>query len=248
MKLSLPLNTSKLVDRYTNLVFGKKKIACPYFQNVSGKRFLTSAFSGKGLPKDIEKATRNIFLARKTKISNYTHDVIRFYMVMSGIGIDCSGFVTRIMDCFLHEKRLDGIHKIINPRITNPAQWLRLQLRPIANLSANTISSNNLCNPILDLNLIKPGDLIRFGNYHVAIITEVYKTAGKVDKITYFHSTYDYHEQHGVRKGQIIFNKPNKGLEQQNWTESLRGQNWSLQDYLLASSNNRGVRRLKILI
>lgn len=245
MILTLPLKTRQLINHYLNLRIGDQKIQCPYYQNVTGKRS-KPVFVGKGLPEEIEEETLKLFvkLGRKD-INRFEPDFIRYTMLMAGIGIDCSGLVVRILDTLLKEKGFKGIKQAIKPA-NHPISYLRWLLKTYTNISANTLTSDTNCVNVSDLNNVLPGDLIRFGRLHVAIITEVEKINNSVKSITYCHSTSDYYEKYGVRIGKIRVIKPNIDLEKQEWQEEYRNRNWTLRDYANKISDS-GIRRLKIL-
>lgn len=247
MKLLLPETTSQLIKHYLNLKIGNKIVSCPYFQNVTNKRFPLAVFSGKGTPEQIEKASEKAFVNGGRNISEYSADVIRFYMTMSDIGVDCSGFTARIIESLLAEKGKGVLQKNLLTGDHSPLGFLRFLIRPVANLSANSLTGSINCISIKETDMVLPGDLIRIGSHHVAIVGEVEKEGNYVTKITYYHSTYDYYETHGVRKGQIVMTKPGKDLSKQRWTEFYRGRNWMLEDYLNVKPSDRGIRRLKTL-
>jgi hypothetical protein len=228
------------------LEIGNKKVACPYFQNVAGKKISSPVFSGKGTPEEIQDATIKIFRQTGRNISNYPPDVIRFYMVMANIGIDCSGFVVRVIQNFLKETGRGDLRKNLRPENKSAGILLRFLIRPESNLSADSLTSKTNCVSVKKINDVLPGDLIRVGPSHVAIVGEVGKTGNKVRKIIYCHSTYDYFEKHGVRSGEIIIKNPQQDLSKQKWTEYYRGRNWMLEDYLNAKPHDRGLRRLKV--
>src|SRR3972149_6645475 len=54
MKVELSPEAKILIDRYFNIKVGEWSFACPYFMNERGLRNLPIAYSGKGLPEEIE--------------------------------------------------------------------------------------------------------------------------------------------------------------------------------------------------
>ncbi|MEJ2441375.1 MAG: hypothetical protein P8Y06_00410 [Patescibacteria group bacterium] len=246
MKVHLPKKTRNLVKRYIHLRIGPHIIACPYYQNIIGKKRKT-VYAGKGLPEKIEKETLRLFRKNNKNLNKYSPESLRLYMTMADLGIDCSGFVMRIIESLLRERGLGELSKNIKPKNYNPLNVARHFLRTETNLSADTLTNSKNCNTISNLNEILPGDLIRVGKSHLAIITEVEKSKNKVKKIIYHHSTSDYLDQHGVRKGVITINKPNMPLEKQKWEEYYQGKNWMLEDYSEAKKKDRGIRRMKML-
>ena len=246
MNLCLPPKTNKLINAYLNLRVGHHTVVCPYFQNIVGRKG-NAVYTGKGLPKEIEKETIRLFNKRGKNLDKLKPTIIRQYMVMAGLGIDCSGFVTRVLNTLMNESKLGNIKSNLKPLNNNLFNIIRFQLRPFSNVSAKMLTSPANSSNISNINKVSPGDLIKAGEGHVAIITEVQKDKKRVHKITYHHSTSDYLHKHGVRKGSIVINKPTLPLEKNKWTEIYQGRNWMLEDYLKAKKENRGLRRLKTL-
>jgi len=239
----LPLNTKRLIQRYKNLKIGKYKIQCPYFQNIAKKNG-RSVYIGKGLPGEIEMQTEILFKSLGKDLNSPDPSTIRHYMVMAGLGIDCSGFAVRIIDNLLREKGTGSIRKNLRPN-HSLLSLIRFFFRPYTNLSAANLTSNVNCIKVKNIKDVLPGDLIKIGKGHVALVTKVKKENNKVKKINYCHSTSDYYELHGVRSGEIIISSNSNSLSKQKWTEYYRGRNWMLEDYLKANKNERGIRRLK---
>lgn len=244
MRLTFPPKTRKLVNKYFNIKAGPFTVDCPYFQNVAD-RGGEPVFLGKGLPQEIEAEFNKILGLRPERIKTLEPPSVRHNMVMANLGIDCSGFAVRILDSFLSEKGLGNIRKNTKPRNLSPFSLLRHNFRPYTSISANDITSLRNCLKIIKLNDVLPGDLIRIGSIHVVVVTEVEKVNGRTKKITYCHSTWDYFDQHGVRKGNIIIKNLALPLEKQSWDEYYRGRNWVLEDFLKAKEKDRGIRRLK---
>lgn len=167
---------------------------------------------------------------------------------MAGLGIDCSGFAVRILDSFLKESRNISLIKVLKPLDLNPLNLIRYKLKPFTNISADMLTSAKNTVPINNYDEIKPGDLLRLGKTHVAVIIEVEKKSGLVSKIVYAHSTSDYQEKYGVKTGIIITTNPNLPLEKQKWEENYKGINWMYKDFMKSPKNDRGFRRLKSLL
>lgn len=235
-----------MIERYLNLKIGRVRVRSPYFQNIIGKKG-RSVFVGKGNPFEIEREANNLFERSGKDLDNFDENSIRHYMLMAGLGVDCSGFVANVLAEFLKEKKLGSIRKHIRPKIETLLTPLTFLFRPTTNISADALTDKINCIAIKDLNEVLPTDLIRFGPKHVAIVVKVMKKDEIIKEIVYFHSTCDYFDQHGVRKGKIVVIDPKKSLEKQVWNETYRGKNWSYQDYISAKEDDRGIRRIKIL-
>lgn len=174
MILTLPPRTKQLIDHYLNLRVGNQLIQCPYYQNVTGKKS-RPVFIGKGLPEEIEKEVLVFYKHLKKDPNRSRPGVIRYAMIMASLGIDCSGLVIRVLDSWLKEKGYSGIKNLVRPPFRKPIELFRWQFKFFTNISANTLTSNKNCKVIKEFDQILPGDLIRFGKKHVAIIIEVKK-------------------------------------------------------------------------
>lgn len=245
--LRLPVKTENLIKQYFSIRFGLHKIRCPYFQNVT-RRPITLVFAGKGLPQEIEVETLKLYSQRKQLLNKLSPNKLRFYMVLGRLGIDCSGLVVNILNSLLQEKNLGTLWKKLKYPSVNPFSQLTYNFRPRSNISAAMLTHPINTFSIKNVNQIKPGDLLKVGNSHVAIVTEVEMDKKKnVKRVSYVHSTSDYFEQHGIRRGNIFIINKDRPLEKQKWDEEYRGKNWMLEDYLAAPKNQKGFKRLKTL-
>lgn len=244
MIIKLPGNTQKIIDNYMSLRLGRHKVVCPYYQNIANKRD-KPVFVGKGLPKEIEYETKKLFNSLNKDVNTIDPQTIRLHITMANIGIDCSGFTARIIESLLKEKGLGSLRSNFKSTNNKPQSILRHYIRTTTNLSADTLSSKVNCIETANPNDTLPGDFLRVGREHVALVIEVEKDNKETKRIKYAHSTSDYSDKHGVRTGEIIITKPKEKLEKQKWTEVYKGTNWILKDYLRAESTDRGIRRLK---
>lgn len=243
MEHHLPGKAQSLIQQYLHIKIGDFEFPCPYYQNVARKRG-ESTYLGKGLPEDIEREAQKLFDAPNTL------DVqsIRLYMVMAGLGIDCSGFVVRILDSFLQETYGTTIIHTLKPLNQNFINAVRYYLRPYTNISANMLTSSKNTIEINNYNDLLPGDLLRFGTKHVAIVTSLEKTNKLTKKITYAHSTSDYGDKYGVRIGFINITRPELSLEKQKWEETYENKNWTHLDYINSPEDDKGFRRLRFFV
>ena len=111
------------VNKYLNLEIEGKRIVCPYFTNHIGKAFLDAMhdggldpettgriiklynerkyplgwWRGKGTPEQIIEATLDIAKMEKTDLTKGGAEAIREFMMLHGMGIDCSGFVYNVL-------------------------------------------------------------------------------------------------------------------------------------------------------
>jgi hypothetical protein len=239
------------IDRYTNLKIGGKNVTCPYYINPKIERGALRVMCGKGSPEEIEHEVKVWAKVKGINLKRLTSEEIRNFMIENHIGIDCSGFIAQILNRYLKKKigkTLISFLKFPDNRLISK---IRRTLRPIENIGANTLTSNQNTDIIGNLNDILPGDLIRAKGqqknaHHVAIITEVEidEKTKMIKSFRYANSHRFYQEQNGIRIGEVIIKDPEKDLKDQNWTDTLDGKNFFLEDLLVDYEDN-GIRRLK---
>lgn len=244
--LKLPKKSQGLINDYFSIPIFGQKIVCPYFQNLS-QESKGPAYSGKGFPEEIEKLAQKL-ARKKSRLKTAAPETLRLYLVMSGIGIDCSGFVANVLDTFLKETKGVSLYQIIPLTSFSFFRRIVFKLRPRTNLSAHALTSPPVSKQI-DYHDCLPGDMIKFDKSHLAIISKIWKKrSSEITRIEYFHSTSDYSPGFGVRKGLIVIKDPKLSLEQQDWQDpDYNGPNWSKRDYLEAKPKNRGVWQLNYL-
>lgn len=244
-KNTLPQATLNFIDGYFQLPIMGKKIRCPYFKykkKILRRRLKNRVFTGKGLPSEIAMATESLAKKQKKPLKNWTAEKIRDFMKKNGLGIDCSGFISWILNSW-YQKEHKGKHiwRKINISLLS-LKGMRYLLRPVENLDVKTIIRSKNCQPIKKVVQIKPGDLIHLGENHLLIITHVSKDSkNRVKSISYCHSS-DFYD--GVHRGKIEIKNFKAGLAKQRWIEKSKGQNWSFNEYL--SSKKSGVVRLDL--
>lgn len=123
MKMFNPDLAWEEVNKYLNLDIYGKKIVCPYFTNHIGKAFMDSMrdggltleiarnviknfndrkyplawWRGKGTPEQIVEATIKIAEIEKVNLTNASAEAIREFMLLHGLGVDCSGMVYNVL-------------------------------------------------------------------------------------------------------------------------------------------------------
>lgn len=211
----------------------------PYYIHKSGARLQKYTVVGKGSPEAIEKHLQNIV---KKRIDDPKER--RQLMQDNKLGIDCSGFVSYILDAIVYKKTGNHIWKYIKKPTINPIKVLAHKTRPISSkLNAATLTSDLNTVKINNINDIKVGDLIRFnGGAHVAIINQVEYFNNRVKSIKYIHST----EGAGVSEGIINIKDDKKPLEMQEWKE-VKGAKFQPLYLFKKKVNNNGIRRLKYI-
>jgi hypothetical protein len=180
-----------------------------------------------------------------------TSDEIRKFMQSQGIGIDCSGFVSHVLDEWLktvYDTKISS--KIIFPKTTILRTFVR-HLRPIENISANLLTSELNSEKVL-LKDIRPGDLLRLKGlrrgHHVAIIIGVERDPrDKIKSFTYAESSENYGDSNGVRIGKVNITDEEKDLRFQLWDDKKDGEIcWTLKQ-LEKDYDDNGIRRPKFI-
>src|SRR3989338_10211542 len=111
MKVELSPEAKILIDRYFNIKVGEWSFACPYFMNERGLRNLPIAYSGKGLPEEIEAEISKIYERKKGVVKSAAS--AKNMMILCSLGIDCSGLVVNILDEHLKETRGLSIYDVV---------------------------------------------------------------------------------------------------------------------------------------
>lgn len=229
---SAPEEVINLINQYLSLEFGSKKVRTPYFINIKHARAELRSLIGKGLPEEIKEETMIYAKLRGFNLEKSTSHEIRTFMMEQGIGVDCSGFVSHLLDTWTKGKFKSQIKY---PKESIYRKIIR-SLRPIENIDANLLTNTENTEAI-DFEDAQPGDLIRLKGLeqgdHVAIII---KREGNL--LEYAHSTQHYGEENGVRIG-VIEIKDKK----QEWKELDKdGISWTEKQYLKDKDDN-GIRR-----
>lgn len=249
----------EVIISYMELPLGGKKVTTPYYMNLKKERAGLRVMIGKGTDEEIVHETKVWAQLKGIDLGALDKNQIREFMVKKGIGIDCSGLITYILDAELASRGKSRLKSILKYPNNGFFVKFRRWLRPVENIGANNLTSEGNCIKIEDLNDIEPGDLIRAkgkqkNSHHVAIITEVEKrekmkkndTNHQVVKFKYVHAHRYYEKENGVRVGVVEITDLKKQLKDQKWMDHHKDRNYMLEDLLLDYEDN-GIRRLKVL-
>ena len=242
----LPKEVTKLIDDYFNLNINGKKVKTPYHINVKHTRAGLRSLVGKGTPQEIEEEVNIFAKLRNFNLEKVSENEIRQFMQKEGIGIDCSGLVSQILDTWLKSEKMGDLQSNVTFPKLSFFKRMVIKLRPIENIGANLLTNNENSTPI-ELENVQVGDLIRLKGikkgHHIAIITDVNEK-----EIEYVHSTKHYGQNNGIKKGKIKILDKKKDLEHQNWLEKdEKGVCWTLKQYLKEKDDN-GLRRPKFFV
>ncbi len=219
-------------------VFNSYKFT-PYYINKSKSKFKSHLESGKASPKEINDYIYSKFQKKITSKKRYD------FLKKENIGIDCSGFVSYILNAYSQKKINKNIYDIIKKTTLNPFRYfISYKFTPIkSKLNSETLTNNINTIKIDKINDIRPGDLIRMnGGAHIAIISEIEYKGKNVSKIKYWQST----EKKGVCESEIIIKNVKLPLKDQYWKD-INGALYKPLYLFKKKINSNGIRRLKLL-
>src|SRR3989344_6014719 len=229
MKVELSPEAKILIDRYFNIKVGEWSFACPYFMNERGLRNLPIAYSGKGLPEEIEAEISKIYERKKGVVKSAAS--AKKMMIFCILGIDCSGLVVNILDEHLKETRGLSIYDVV--RYPSWVWRLRAYFRPRTNISADLLTGE-LNIVAEELAQVRPGDMIKRGRNHVMLVEWV-----DARQFGYIHA--DTMPEWGLQRGAVEVIDAKLPLEKQGWSvkEDLG---------LYKKAGDKGLVRLRVLM
>src|SRR3989339_810259 len=132
---TIPETAQRVIHEYEYLrVKEGKTVRCPYFRNPrSGKdRWGLNAFSGKGSPEEIEYEMPMIEKLERKDFLKMREEEIRDIMRKWKLGIECSGFLSHVLDAWVHNTTKKRIFQVL--RFPSQSLWAKLAsfLRPFA--------------------------------------------------------------------------------------------------------------------
>ena len=218
----------KVIQEYLNLPFSELSgIRCPYFNNAKlGQRGQLKVLVGKGTPAEIVDEAKIISIQYKQNIisSDITADDIRKFLIENNLGIDCSGFITNVMQAELSGRGINLAKRIFITPKSNVLRWLISRLRPVEQISVAVLADEKNTETINDLSSIQAGDMIMIlktgpkkTRDHILLVTE---TTANI--INYVHArawSSEGRYGHGVSSGTITIMEPEKVLLDQLWEE-----------------------------
>ena len=239
---SLSPSALKTIHDYLNLPFvGVDGVRCPYFNNARlRQRGQLKALIGKGTPQEIIEEAKIISVQYRKDIfdkngvfnAHIEHpaeheqaECIRQFLVDNNLGVDCSGFVTNVLQKHLLEARgLNLVKKLFIISKKNFLRWLISRLRPVEQIGVNVYANDKNTDTINKLGEIQPADLIVMlktgpnkNHDHILLVTEVRKNQIKYASARAWSSDGKY--GHGVFEGEINITNPENGLLEQTWEE-----------------------------
>ncbi len=247
---TLPNFVNEFIKQYFKMDILGVQITAPYYRNIKRVRAELRSLVGKGTPEELIEETVIYAKLHNFFFENKSEKDVREFMESEGIGIDCSGFISHVLDFWLKKSGVGGIGNNIKYPQASFRTTIARKLRVIENISADLLT-NELNSTKVNLANVKPGDLLRLKGEkrgdHLAMIYSVEKDdfSKKVIRITYVHSSPAYGKENGLRLGEIEIIDQNKNLNEQKWLEidDKNGTNYTFNGYLREKEDN-GLRRL----
>ncbi len=243
-----PAEVNQIIEHYRNIQVEGKTVVCPYFRNVKRVRAELRSLVGKGTPEEIEEEIRIYGKLRGFDLQKSSQKEIREFMQMQGIGIDCSGFVSQVLDVWVQSLGKGRIWNNIKfPKTTFYRSIIRM-FRPVENISADLLTSE-LNTEKVELKNVRVGDLLRLKGlqrgHHVAIVTEVERSEkGVLQSFKYAESSENYGDENGVRISEVQIIDERKELKDQKWLGVDKNDVcWTLKQ-LEREYEDNGLRRL----
>ena len=222
---SLPQSAQSVIDAYWKLKAAENVyVRCPYFRNPrSGRdRWGLTAYSGKGSPQEIEDELRIIEKLENVDFSGMQESEIRDIMRKRKLGIECSGFIVRVLDAWTKEFYKKPVYSLLNFKKSGLGR-LYSKLRPFTHVDVETLVLPKNAREVEDVQSIAPGDIIRFNTTidHAIIVTATERDDSSVlRKIHYAHSVLEDSGE-GVKSGFLEAPGTDKnGLSFWKWRES----------------------------
>lgn len=223
IKHSLPKSALGVIDAYWELRAGENRyVRCPYFRNPRNGRekWGLIAYSGKGAPCEIEDELKIIEKLEGVDFSQMQESAIRAIMKKRKLGVECSGFITRVLDAGFHELCKKPIYSLIKLKTSGFSLLFGL-LRPYAHIDIATLVHADNAREINDARDVMPGDILRFNSAidHAALVTLTERDENSnIKKMYYAHAVLEG-ANGGLKKGAVDIINPNKGLLLQKWVE-----------------------------
>jgi hypothetical protein len=267
MKLSP--SALKTIHNYLNLPFvGVSGVRCPYFNNARlRQRGQLKVLVGKGTPEEIVEEAKIISIQYRANVfdkngvfnAHVEHpaeheqaECIRQFLVDNNLGVDCSGFITNVLQKHFYEtKQIDLARKLFITPKKNFLRWIISRLRPVEQINVKVYADNKNTEVINNLKALQPGDLIVIlktgpnkNHDHILLVEEI---EGNI--IKYVHARAWSSEGkygHGIAHGTISIANPEKNLLEQVWEEKEKT-NENNETYLEAKQGEiLEIRRIKL--
>ncbi|MBI1888841.1 MAG: hypothetical protein HYS15_02825 [Candidatus Spechtbacteria bacterium] len=221
---SLPQSAANVIDAYWKLKAAENTyVRCPYFRNPrSGReRWGLAAYSGKGSPEEIEVELKIIEKLERKDFSKMRDTEIRDIMKKRKLGIECSGFIARVLDGWTRDFYKKPVYRLLKFERSGLG-FIFCKLRPYTHLDVPTLVHAKNAKEIFNFRDIMPGDILRFNSIvdHAILVTCTERdAANNLQKICYAQSVLE-ETREGVKYGIIdIIHTNSNRLADQRWRE-----------------------------
>lgn len=222
---SLPQSALKVVDNYWALKAAENRyVRCPYFRNPrSGReKWGLNVYSGKGSPQDIETELKITEKLEGKDFAAMQESEIRDIMKKRKLGVECSGFIFRVLDGVARERYNKPIYSFIKFE-GGIFKKIFSKMRPYTHTNVATLVGVENSKEIKDIGEIMPGDIMTFDTSvdHAAIVMSLERDNKKgLMRVYYAHSVLeDTNAGAGVKKGVVDFFGKKGNFMPQTWRE-----------------------------
>ena len=234
---SIPTEALNVIEHYKHIKAGDgKTVRCPYYRNPrSGReRWGLNAFSGKGSPAEIEQEMKIIERLEDKNFAELSEEEIRDIMRKRKLGVECSGFITHVLDAWVKKEKGKRIYQVlVFPPKRGIFGRIAAKLRPFTHIDVETLTAPQNAQEFTNYHELSAGDLIRFYTKispesvvtenalvdHAILVTKVERdTENRILRIQYAESIHEIHGE-GIKEGIITVSDAKKPLEEQEWKE-----------------------------
>ena len=158
------------------LPLGGKKVPTPYRRNEMGSfQKIGPEFQGKSSPEVLTETTEKLAKEQGFNLEKASIEEIREFMKKNKLGIDCSGFVYRMLNHLVEKLGMGNLEKAAG-------------LPHVGRTNVAKLTADEFTIPVANFSLAKPGDLIKL-NSSEEVLHSVIVLDNKDYVITYTHSS-----------------------------------------------------------
>ena len=168
------------------------------------------------------------------------------FLIDNNLGIDCSGFITHVLQA--HFQEINFVKKLFIVKPKKIFRFIISKMRPIENISVKTYMNEKNTEVVDDLKKLKPADLIimlktgpQQKRNHILLVTEANERYIKYVHARAWSGEGQY--GHGVCEGKIQITQPDGDILEQKWIELDKTEN---ETFLQAkNAQTLSLRRIK---
>lgn len=227
----IPASARDAINHYEHLrVSEGKTVRCPYYRNPRNgtHRWGLNAFSGKGSAREIEEELKIIQKLEGKDFSALSEEGIRDIMKKRKLGVECSGFVSHVLDAWIWEAKRKHIFQALRFPARGILGMLASALRPFTHIDVATLIAPRNAKEFFSLQEFRPGDFIYFHNEidHIVLVTGIARFPTEqadhdknfIQQIFYAHSVREDSGE-GIKEGVVTVRDGQKSILEQDWQE-----------------------------